>query len=426
MKRSGCRWGLFLGCLMTAVTGLLPDSTAEARMSVASSITLREEYTDNVFLDPFREQDDLISTLAPSLILGLDNRLVTGELTYGLEFRKYLDHDGLDETALKDIQRGQMDLILLPTGDFSILAHGIIDRVVIDDRREISDRTSLVNKTNRSLVRLRPQYRRNFTPTLTGELAFPFDKTRYESSAGDDTQGYGVELLIEKSLSPRLDSDLKGTWSRQKADLTEDYRRLDLTLGCRWNPNPAWGLTARGGAIQLDYDHRDAAVYGLGTLELTFGESKPWQLVLLGSQDYLQSADDGLKRRRNAELRLVREARLSGELVFYQLLDNFQAVDREDRYYGGRMEVGYRFSRALEGSLRGHYRYQKYLPENERGHRYGGGGELAFSGKIYRIAVGYTYTENTSSISANSYRENLVYLEGHLTFGTRPPARGEK
>lgn len=394
-------------------------------MLISADVSLREDYTDNLFLNPFIEEDDFITTISPSFNLHLETSPVEGKLTYGLDYKKYLDHSSEDETDLQDIQRGEMDLTLLPNRDFSIALYGNIDRVTIDERGPESERNSLVNMSNRYLVKVRPNYRRKFTPTLTGELAYQFDMTDYESPAGDDTLGHTIELILEKKMSNTLKTDLKGSWSKQEDDFSADYQRQDLTLGSDWKANPSLGIVARVGGIRLDYDNEDASIYGIGKLEVSIGELKPWQTVLSYGQDYLLSSNDGLMQSRTAEARLVRDGRLRGELSVYQTINDFQSVDRKDEYDGTRLKLGYDLSRSLVAILNGNYRYQNYQPENEGGHRYGGGGECAYLWKNYRIAFGYAYTENRSTVAINSYRENLFYLQGSFSFGSKPVDIGE-
>jgi len=404
---------------------LFAPSLSVAKMILSTDISLREEFTDNVFLDPNREQDDLITTVAPSLSLQLDSRPVDGKLTYGLEYKKYMDNTSEDETDLQDIQRGDMDLVLFPDREFSIRLNGSIDRVTIDERRQTSERASLVNMSNQYRLMVRPNYRRRFSPTLTGELAYQYDLINYESSEGDDSYSHTLELLVEKALTSSLSSDLSGSLSSFKDDFNPDYERQDLRLGLEWSANPSLKVVARGGAIRLDYDDRSAVTRGVGKLALSIGASKPWQAVFSYGQDYELSNDDGLIEKRKAEAQLTRKGRLSGALSLYQTKDDYQSADREDKYYGTTLTVGYQLSRSLEASVSGHYRYQKFQPEDESGHRYGGSAELAQTGKIYRIALGYAYTENRSSPDVNSYRENLFYLEGRLHFGTSAAHAGE-
>jgi len=404
---------------------LLFPALSQAKMLLSADISLREEFTDNVFLDPNREQDDLITTVAPSFSLQLDSKAVDGKLTYGLEYKKYLDNTSEDETDLQDIQRGDMDLVLLPNREFSIHLNGSIDRVTIDERRQTSERASLVNMSNQYRLMVRPNYRHKFSPTLTGELAYRYDRVDYESSAGDDTYSHTVELLLEKELTSSLSSDLTGSASSFKDDFNPDYDRQDLRLGLEWTANPSLKVAGEGGAVRLDYHDRYAETHGVGKLEVSIGDYKPWQAVFSYGQDYDLSTDDGLIEKREGEARLMRKGRLSGAWSLYQRIEDYQSVDREDKYYGTTLTVGYQLSRTFEASVSGNYRYQKFFPENERGHRYGGSAELAQIGKIYRIAVGYAYTENRASPDTSSYRENLYYLEGRLHFGTPPAHLGE-
>lgn len=94
---SGCRWPRqVLACALCLAALLAGPSAQAASLQLIPALSLRGEYSDNIFFDATAEKADWLTTLAPSLTLErLDERLQL-QATARLGILKYRDNTDLD------------------------------------------------------------------------------------------------------------------------------------------------------------------------------------------------------------------------------------------------------------------------------------------------------------------------------------------
>ncbi|GAB4554250.1 MAG: hypothetical protein Tsb0017_06310 [Geothermobacteraceae bacterium] len=412
--------------LMICVFGLVvfTGGNALARVFVETSLHLRGEATDNVFLVPDREDSDFITTLEPALVLGLDTRRLAGDIRYGLSLVKYLDHENEDETALKDIQRGAVNLTLLPGEALSFIGEGTIDRVTIDERGVQSTRPTRTNRTTRYQASVGPslRYRVSSSLSLIGDYRYQVEE--FVDPAGDDRTGQVVSLMVYKRFSDRFACSLTGRGEWQNLDFTSDYDAQTLHAGIEAKPMRLVELNVRGGATRIELDGRDDTTSTTGDGKLLIGDGNPWLLTLAGRQSYSNSVDEGVKKHRVIEASIGRSGRLHGSVTLFQNRDAFEEIVREDKVRGIRGEIALDIGKSVTVKVKGLYQYQEYQPDNEKGHRYDVGPELAWTRRWLTLAVGYHHNANRSNLPVNDYRESVVYLDVRLNWGTKRPETG--
>ena len=91
---------------------LVAESSAEGRFG--ASLSVREEYNDNILLTNVNRQSDFITTISPGLAVGYKTSAVDFSLDYGLNFKFYLQHDVYNETSINNAQKIRLDTTFQP------------------------------------------------------------------------------------------------------------------------------------------------------------------------------------------------------------------------------------------------------------------------------------------------------------------------
>lgn len=395
---------------------------ARASFQLESRLMVREEFTDNLYLDADDEKSDFITTIAPGIALRYDARLLELELDYSLHFLKYLHNDEEDETSLRDTQRIRLNGTFLPRQDFSISFLDEYERVSIDNRRQIDEDNPFVNKSNRNRLVINPEYRSGYFATFEPVLGYRYENLEYDDPEGDDSDSHSVYFDLRKQINPKVDVTL-GTRqqfyrsdARDEFDQDEDYDRLDITGRLVYRLSPALTLQAGGGKGWIDYRDRGNEDSLLWDLALDYQPGPRWRTGLAYRQDFSQSVNEGLTRSKRFEANFAYLERWPTSLVLYAEEQDYQTEDREDRSVGGNFNFSVPFAGRLTLDLTGEASSWRFRPEDEDVFRYGAGLAANYRIRIGTLSGGYRYRASNSDLDENDYKSNVVYVQAALTF----------
>jgi hypothetical protein len=409
-----------IGILITLLAILLPLPVLAA-FELEPRLVVREEFTDNLYLDDADEESDFITTVAPGVLLSYDARLLDLELDYSLHFLQYLHHDEEDETRLKDTQRVRFQGELLPDQDFSLSVVDEYQRVTIDSRRQVDDDNPFVNKSNRNRLVVNPEYRCRRLATFVPVVGYRYERLDYDEPEGDDSERHDFYADLEKELNPKMTVTLGYLYGIYQAqgdldDEEEDYRRQDLTSRFDYQFSPAFTLHAGVGSAWIDYKERSDEQALTWDVALDWQPGSRWQAGLAYSEDFAVSVNEGLSRNRRAEARLSHLERIPWELRLYAEKQNYRTEDREDRAVGLNARVSVPLHGRLSLDLTGEGSLWRFLPEDEDVFRCGAGLALSYRIRFGLLSVGYRFRESNSDLDENDYQSNLAYVQLSLTF----------
>ena len=90
---------IYIGLLSVMMSLIYVPSFAN--YTITPSISIRETYNDNIFLEDSNEEDDFITTLSPNITLDYSpNSKMDINLDYGFDFRFYSSHSDLNDTEV--------------------------------------------------------------------------------------------------------------------------------------------------------------------------------------------------------------------------------------------------------------------------------------------------------------------------------------
>lgn len=395
---------------------LLWPTLAVARLEVHPRVDVRTEYNDNLFLDVNREQGDQITTLVPGIRLDYQVPQLNFGADYSLRFVKYNQHSERDETRLRDVQRASLLADLFPGRDFTLQVADTLSRVNLDERRAVAEGNDFFNRSNLNDLRVNPSYTFRRIRHFSATLGYLYDRMDYEASDGDDSESHAGTLELSRDLSAGF-TLLAGTLQRfHRAELTEDYDRQDYYGGLRLRISPRVLVHGKVGQAWIQPDNRPDT----SSLLLAFGidyEYSP-QLTIRGlaSQDYSDSATEGLFRSRSLSGTLAYQGKVAVDLSALAQIGDYETSDREDRSAGVRLALGIPLGPRTSLGLRGDITYYNFRPEDEVAYRYGGTVSLSYTYRILFLRGSYAHRVNDSSFAFNDYRNNIVAGEIGLHF----------
>ena len=402
--------------------GALCPLPARAAFQIEPRLQLREEFTDNLFLDDRDEESDFITTIDPGVVLSYQARLLELDLDYSLHFLKYLHHDEKDETSLSDTQRVQFRSLFLPGRDLTVTVLDEYQRVTIDDRRQVDEDSPFVNKSNRNKLVINPEYRSGYFSTFTPVAGYRFEKLDYDEPEGDDSDSHEVYVDLRKQLNSKVDLTLGANQKFYRADRDEDtgqdedYDRLDVTGRLDYRISPALTLRAGGGNSWIDYRDRGDEQSLLWDLALDYQPGSRWRAGIAYREDFTQSVNEGLTRSKRLEAAFDYLERLPTSLLLFAEKQDYQTEDREDRSVGGNFKVTIPFASRLTLDLTGEASAWRFQPEDEDQFRYGAGLAASYPFRFGTLSAGYRYRATNSDLDENDYKSNVVYIQAGLTF----------
>src|SRR5262245_61341752 len=83
-------------------------ASAQARLDVLPSLTMKQTYDDNLFSSPAPGQQDTLSGVAPRVELLLRSRRLQGRFGYSQEAEWFRDRDSLDATDARREATGEL------------------------------------------------------------------------------------------------------------------------------------------------------------------------------------------------------------------------------------------------------------------------------------------------------------------------------
>lgn len=389
---------------------------ATAAFKVQPRIDLRTEYNDNLFLDRNQEQGDQITTFAPGLRLDYTASQLTLGADYSLLFKDYNKHSELDETRLRDVQRATLLADLFPGRDFTLHLADTLSRVSLDERRALGEENDFLNKSNLNALLVNPSYTFRKIRHFSATLGYLYDRKDYEVSEGDDSESHAGTLELSRDLSADL-TLLAGTSQRfHRAELSEDYDRQDYYGGLRLQLSPRVSVHGRAGQARIQPDSRPDTQSLLLSAGIDYEVSPQLRVSALGSQDYSDSATEGLFRSRTVSGILAYKGKFSLDLSGLAEIGEYETTNREDRSLGVRLALGIPLSPRIMLGLGVDATYYNFRPEDEVTYRYGGNLSLGYSYKVLFLRASYAHRVNDSTFAFNDYRNNIVAGEIGLHF----------
>lgn len=193
---------LFLAMLLVGKAGL---ALAES-LTLTPSLTLSEEYDDNVLLSPTDRQSDFVTTVNPGLRLTLKESPWTVTAAASLRAVYYGERSELNSST--DNRQGHFAIEFRPTPR---LTASLSDTVVRSlDPGEVDPETGIITGRFASTRNsLRPAVSYQLNPLTRIHLQYAFTILRSDSTLVQESDTHEAGLSVERELTPRTSGTLR-------------------------------------------------------------------------------------------------------------------------------------------------------------------------------------------------------------------------
>jgi len=454
-------------------------ATAHAEFKLTPSLIVREEYNDNIDLSSENRRDDFITTIIPSLTGTIDTNLLKLSLDYGLYFKLFAKHSDKDDTSLARTQRLRLESTFNPIRDILFLRMSdVYSRVPIDDRRQVAVGNDFVNTTDSNTFIANPYLVYPLTSSISFNAGYTYKNVWYKDPLGEDAQDHTLTGRLTKAFGERLsiygeysyrthrpkenirynniyfvevdftDKVISITLEPQKSTGWNGYDTHTGTVGAVLQITPK--LTLNGSVGKVFYRYKPGTESNLirtsdvsGAIldeSVVVGERRPadidsliWNAqanyllsdrLSLGanySQDFTDSVNKGTVKRKTVGASVNYNHTIETALRGFYTTSNYETEVRKDTSTGAILTARIPLGASLAANLLGSYTHYKFSPDiitpvTEKVNRYSAQAGLDYTLRLLTLGLGYTWNFNDSNVDASNYRNNIVWLQGKLTY----------
>lgn len=404
---------LFLLLLIFCLTLV---SLSYAELKVTPSISIREEYDDNIFLSSDDEEGDFITSIYPLINLSYTTNFMTLSLDYGMNFRFYMHNSDLNETDLADTQRAKLDSTLSLYRE--ILFIKVFDeyaRIPIDVRRQTAIDNPFVNMTDINRFRINPYLELPLSSTLKLRTGYSYENIWYRDEAGDSAQIHLITTGFLKELSPKLSASLFYNFLIYEPKITEEYKRHDIVLGLNYQVSQKLSLNGSIGNSWLNYQKGEDFISPTWNINANYQLTDRVAVGAAYSQNFFDSVDVGAFEREAVSAYVTREGNIPVTLTVFADKDDYTIENREDKATGVTFSAEIPITPRIKARPILNYTYYKFLPQQEKAKRYGAGLYFDYETRITTLSFGYIHNLGNSTINENEYRNNRFWIQAKFT-----------
>jgi hypothetical protein len=433
-------------------------SLAQAEFTLIPSITVREEYNDNIDLTPSNKVDDFISTVTPAIAVSYKLNILTLLLDYGLDFRFYAKHPDRNETSPTQTQRAKLETTFSPYRDMVFIkVSDVYERVPIDQRKQVALDNIAVNMTDSNRFLVNPYLEYPLSASLKAKVGYSYENIWYRSDESVSAENHTATAMLSKVISQNLSASLSYSYLFHRPSTTKTsagqvpddqaYDNQNVTLGIGYQVSPKLSLNGSIGETFYDYVNNESlnssspiwqiqATYLLTekiTLGAGYSQSYSNSLGKGYSQSYSNPVDQGANNNKlpigninYSDQGTYKNRSVTGSIsysgkipVSISVIENDETYltgNREDRSIGGTIQSSLPITANIMANLTGTYTNYKFLPDNDRVNRYGAMIDFGYTLRKIKISCGYVWNQNDSSINAHDYMNNIVFVQAKYTF----------
>ncbi|KAF0221854.1 MAG: hypothetical protein FD174_185 [Geobacteraceae bacterium] len=390
---------------------------ARAEISLTPSISVREEYNDNIFLTPSNEQEDFITNITPSVNLSYKTDLISLFLDYGFTYRYYANNTNLNETSLNRKQRAKIDTKLSPIKDiFFIRILDEYQRVPIDQRRQVSFDNEIVNLTDSNNFLVNPYIEYPLSGSLKANVGYSYQNLWYNSKQGDDAENHTLKAVLSKAFSPKLNASLSYSYLFHRPQKTEVYDKQDVSLGIGYQVTPKLSLSGSVGESRFKYLLREEQSSIVWQAQASYLLTDIFTLSVGYSESFADSVNQGTYKNKTINGSINYNGQMPTILSLFRNTAEYNSVNREDRSLGATLATSIPVTAALTPRLTGTYTHFDFLPDNDKVNRYSMGFALDYALKITTLTAGYTFNLNDSTNNIDDYTNNIVWVQAKFSY----------
>ncbi|MCX7857684.1 MAG: outer membrane beta-barrel protein [Deltaproteobacteria bacterium] len=235
--------------VITIFLALYPLVVFSAELKIVPSISVREQYNDNVYFTERKKKDDYITILSPQLGISSRTEKSFFDATGTLEWRDYGKIDELDFLTQRYIIGGKylFDPEVGISGSLGMMKDYSPDRDVTE--------TGLITRAiKRSRYTGSFGIQKTFGEKTKSEVSIDYERVEYQHDPEYvDTNSYGASINLVQIVTPRTSGRLSFGYSFYEQRRVENDYYYGM-LGFGYSLEERWNLYVDGGLSYLRTD----------------------------------------------------------------------------------------------------------------------------------------------------------------------------
>jgi hypothetical protein len=194
------------------------------------SITVSEEYTDNVFEVPTGKRGEFITRVLPGFTLKYGAPFWDWDISYSFDYRHYARESKEDEFTHNALVKGNLRVI----DNFLYLdLNDNYSRVSLDVARDVTKESLFLNQTDQNIATVSPYLL--WRPGAKNSLrtGYRYTDTRYWDSAGIDKIAHGAFADLTHEVTGKFSLTAGYVFTRLESRPV-DYNKHDVNGGFRY------------------------------------------------------------------------------------------------------------------------------------------------------------------------------------------------
>lgn len=411
---------------VTAVILLLNGIPSFAKVDITPSVTLRENYNDNIFLTKTDKEHDYITTVSPDIMLKYSpGSLLDISLDYGFNFRFYSRNNEFNDTSLKNAQHVNFLAQARPLNRVFLDVSDIYDKVPIDVRRPFATENAFLNMTDNNIFTISPYVIVPLSSTVTTTLGYKYNNTWYSSDVNSGSESHTAFLTLNKKFTSKLNGEIRYNYYRYNPDskagsnVIRDYYSHRGSVAVAYQITPDFAVNGEIGKARYNYKSGhdfDTDFWNVKT-DYNFRITESTSLTAGYGTALNDSSISGVYKSRRFDILFKTGKVFKLSVNPYYSIDKYFETDREDRITGIAANILKPLTSKIDVLFDGLWERQRFLPNDEKVNRYSTGISLdyKFSQKI-TASLAYRNNSRNSNIDTREFANNIVSLLGKVVF----------
>lgn len=400
--------------LFPVIIFAITSITESAEFRIQPSITISEEYDDNVFLEKEDTVDEYITRVQPSIVLEFKDLRWELDIDYGLDYR-YFANGGEDDTSHDLEVNGKFEIL---KELFFLNISDTYSRVSLDITRDFARESLFVNQSDRNIFSVNPYFILRPASLTTVTSGYIFTDTWFKEDTAIDRRNHVAYVDTDFELSRKHTLTAAYRYTQSDSDVT-DYNKNDASLGSSYEYAEESFLTVTIGNSWLDFKEAGSNNHIFWNAGIS-NKFHAFTVQLQSSRDYIEDPEGDLTRVDSYTVTLNKPA----ERISYGISASFKefrdAVNEvlEDRSYGVSGYFTYEITPKMTGTV--DFTAEKIEEELEdtytRRYRPTVGINYALL-EDFTLAFIYQYIDSDSpKIEENNYKNNRFTLAMSKSF----------
>ncbi len=385
------------------------SETYGADISIKPSVTLREEYDDNIFLTRDNRVDDFITKVIPSLSITHKTPIWDFGLNETLYWWYYAKKavgyysNAADITSKLSVVKNLLYFDVTDT----------YSSVVLNPRGPSTTENLNVNRSDTNIFNVSPYLKYQLDPATAVTTGYTYTNIWYRNSEGVKRQQHKGFLSVQHAFNPKVNIVLGAEYLADRPENTEpdnDQKALFSTLVYKIDPRTSLEGTAgyrmftfANSADQNKFFYDVGVVYRL---------PQKGNIELRASQLFSASPTEGIVETSSQKLTVNYGEAVSVNGSVYHSKDNYFQIGLTNEATGFLAGLSYAPNLRRTYRVSGGYERDTYLPGSEKRSTYlaSAGIDHRLSAKVV-LSMSYVYNKSTGQLEENNYTDNTMFLQ---------------